>query len=851
MRSANEPLDGEYEKQLAFDAPRQHLQLCGIAMSDFRLAIRTLSATPVVTAAAILSLALGIGANAAIFSLVNALVLRTLPAPHAERLALITGRDGPVGVSYRTFDQIRKYVTSFDGALAFDNCCEATTLVVRGESRTVGSAFVSGDFFETLGIAAHQGRLLTAADDVVGGGPDGFVAVISYRLWRDAFGGSPEIVGAPVRLARVPVTIVGVTPPDFHGIEIGATFDVMLPIRAQPLITPAIAFDDDVPWLHVMLRMKQGMTIETSTAALRTVQQQIREGSRDRLAQLREPMGLAPAGMGTSRLRDRLTRPLVSILAVVALVLLIACANIAHLLLAKAESRRHELSVRLALGASRWQIARLFLAEGLMLAGAGLSVGLLFANWSARLVLAQLSTSTATITLNLAPDWRVFVFTAVTMGCALVVFLLAPVLHAGRTPPMNALRESARTARHSGGRFGGWGSAVVVGQVALSLVLVAAAGLFLRTFENLVRAPMGMEADRVLLVTLTAPTTPATERNVFYHRLVKAVAALPGVAAAGGSLNPPVAGFLTGDIVISKPGEIPARDAEAVSQGLAMTPGLLAAYGIPVRAGRDVDDHDTAASSKVVVVNEALVRRFFPGQDLVGRAVALTARTSAGDFPLGVYTVVGVTRDATYRTVRTPMRPTIYTALGQRTDPMLWTYFYIAVRAASGSPLALSRSVASALKAQNPDLTLAFQPLTAAIGESLAQDRLVAVLSGFFGALALLLAGLGLYGITAHGVAARSTEIGIRMALGARPEAIIRLVMRRVVALVAVGAIAGLAISLWTMTFVSSLLYGLAPHDPVTFAAAAGTLGTVAMLAAWPPAWRASRLDPSDVLRED
>src|SRR5262245_56453229 len=294
-------------------------------MSDFRLAARTLLATPVVTAAAVLSLALGIGANTAIFSLVNALVLRTLPAAHADRLALITGRDGWVGISYRTFGQIREHAKSFDGALAFDNCCEATALVTRGESRTVESSFVSGDFFETLGIVAHRGRLLTAADDVVGGGPNGFAAVISHRLWRDAFGGSQDIVGATVRLARVPVTIVGVTPPDFHGIEIGGTFDVMLPIRAQPLITPAIAFDDDVPWLHVMLRMKPGMTIETSTAALRAVQQQIREASaktsgrspgQNPLAQLREPMGLAPAEMGTSRLRDRLTRPLLSILAV-------------------------------------------------------------------------------------------------------------------------------------------------------------------------------------------------------------------------------------------------------------------------------------------------------------------------------------------------------------------------------------------------------------------------------------------------------------------------------------------------------------------------------------------------------
>jgi predicted permease len=344
---------------------------------------------------------------------------------------------------------------------------------------------------------------------------------------------------------------------------------------------------------------------------------------------------------------------------------------------------------------------------------------------------------------------------------------------------------------------------------------------------------------------------PAADRNVFYHRLVRAAASVPGVAHAGGWLNPPIAGFLVGDIVVTAPGVVASPDAEAVSQFMDITPDALASYGIPIRAGRDFDQRDTETGPKVMLVNEAFVRRFFPGNDLIGVPLALTFRSgSSGDIPLGTRTIVGVAGDAAYRSIRTPMQPTIYVPLAQRTDPLLFTYFFIALRSSSGSPTLLARSVAAALTTVNRDLTLTFRPLTTIVDESLAQDRLIATLAGFFGALALLLAGLGLYGVTAYAVARRRAEIGIRMALGAQVASVVRLVLSRVAFLVGVGVLIGVAVSLWASRFVAPLLYGLAPRDPVTLTGAAITLTLVAVLAGWFPAYRASQIDPAEVLRD-
>jgi len=827
-------------------------------MQDLRLAVRSLAATPAVTAVAVLSLALGIGANTAIFSLVNSLILRTLPVAEPQQLAILSG-PRMQGVrrtfSYRTFDQIRRQGQAFDGVAAYSNCCGRGTLTIGGEAVPVERFFVSGEYFKVLGVSALVGRMLSPADDVPGGGPDGLTAVISYRLWQERFGGAVSSVGATVTVERISVTVVGVTPPGFLGVEVGRPFDMIFPIRTEPQILPSIAFNDDIPWMNIMLRLTPRTQLQSATAALRAMQPQVRAAAMPALPQpqfLSDAFELEAVANGTSRLRERFERPLVALLIIVALVLLVACVNIANLLLARGAARRHELSVRLALGASPWRLTRLMLAESAVLAAAGTICGSLFARWAARLLLAQLDTSTNPVALDLSLDGRVLLFTAATLAATVIGFGMMPALRATRVAPIDALREHGRIPGEVGGLGGGWSGGLIVAQVALSLLLVVGAGLFVQTFERLARAPLGLDRDRILMTTITAPTVPAADRNRVYHQLVKAVAAVPGVAAAGGSLNPPIAGFLVGDLLITDAGVAPRPDAEVVSQSMDITPGALSAFGTPIRAGRDITERDTEDAPKAMIINEALVRRFFPGRNMIGAPVSLIYRNGfSGDQLLGTWTVVGIAADAAYRSVRTPMRPTIYVALAQRgREPILQTYFYIAVRSASGSPTLLTRSVSAALTAINRDLTLTFQPMSTLVDESLAQDRLVAMLSGFFGALALLLAGLGLYGVTAYAVARRRTEIGIRMALGAPPSRVVRLVLARVVWLVAAGVLVGAAVSLWASTLIASLLYGLPPRDPLTFAGGAVTLITVAALAAWLPARRASRIDPAQVLRE-
>ncbi len=561
------------------------------------------------------------------------------------------------------------------------------------------------------------------------------------------------------------------------------------------------------------------MSIESATAALRAVQQQVRTGSLPRAVPVDvshpAPFIAEPAGSGTSTLRERFAQPLVTMLIVVALVLLIACANIANLLLARGAARGHEQSVRRALGASRWQIARHALVESAVLACTGAALGLVFANWASRLLVAQLSTSTdACVARHRAR-------------------LARPRVHRGddgrhRSPGWSGARPSRHARRADGrvtehgriagdGALGGrWSSALIVAQVALSLTLVVAAGLLVQTFERLARAPLGLDRDRTMFVTITAPTVPAADRNLFYHRLVAAARTVPGVEAAGGSLNPPIVGTLVGDIVVTAPGVAPPPNAEAVSQYTDITPGALAAYGTALRAGRDVDDRDTDAAPKVILINETLGRRLFPGRNMLGATVALTFRSSMfGDVPLGTRTIVGITADAAYRSIRAPMQPTIYSPMAQRGgDPILFTYFYLAVRSAAGSPTRLTRSITAALTALNPDLTMTFRPLATAVDDSLAQDRLVAILSGFFGALALLLAGLGLYGVTVlRGEPAANRD---RHPDGARrgPRGVVRLVLVRVSMLVGAGILIGGAISIWAAAFVAPLLYGLEARDP-------------------------------------
>ena len=826
-------------------------------MQDLRLAARALRAAPVVTVVAVLSLALGIGANTAIFSLVDRLVLRSLPVREPARLAMVaTTRQLSYkpNYSYAVFDAIAAHPELFDGVLAVGNCCGQSTLTSGGSEEFVDRLFVSGSYFATLGVNALRGRVLTPADDETAGGPDGTAAVLSYATWKRRFNGDARVVGMTLLLDRVPVTIVGVLPPSFVGTEVGRSFDFFLPGRRASAVLVPTPFDRYSTWLNIIVRMHPGQTMESSAAALRGLQPELRPTTRppneSAAEYLKEPLTLAPASGGTSggtsSLRERFERPLAAVFAVVLMVLLIAAANVANMQLARGTARRHELSVRLALGSSRWQLVRLLIAESALLGAAGMALGVVLAEWAGKLLVAQLSTAARPIDFDASIDWRVLGFAGAVMIVTTILFGVAPAIHASRVAPIDALKDRGQNAE-----IGplGLSNLVVVAQVAVSLALVVAAGLFIRTFNHLTQVPLGFDRSATLLVTIRTPTVPGSERNALYQRVVKAVAAVPCVELAGGSMNAPLAGTLNGDFVVSQPGTPPPPGAERVGQSDWVTSGMFAAFGIPVDAGRDFDEHDTPASPKVMIVNEAFARRFSPGASPVGKPLTLTFRAQ-GDYSLGTLTVVGVVRDSVFRSIRTPDEPTVYLPLGQDKDPILTTNFYLGVRSTGQPPQQLTRAVSAAILAVNRDVVLKARPIGDEVRGAIAQDRIVAELSGFFGGLALLLAGLGLYGVTSYAAARRRAEIGIRMALGAAPAGVIRLVLARAIMLVAIGVAVGAAFSFWASKFAATLLFGLEPRDPSTLIGAAAALGAVGALAAWLPARRASRLDPAEVLRE-
>ena len=826
-------------------------------MHDLRLAFRSLRATPVVTSVAILSLALGIGANTAIFSLIDSLMLRALPVREPQRLALLTDERSPGSAqswTYPIWEQIRERSQLVDGVLAWS--ASRFNLAAGGETRFIDGIWVNGSFFDTLGVPAMLGRTLTDADDRRGGGADGPVTVISYSFWQQHFGGAADAIGRTLTLDRVAFTVVGVTPPDFFGTDIGRNYDVAVPLGNEPFIRGRDSGLDrrSMWWLSVMVRLKPGQSIDAADAALRGVQPQIREATipedwrpQDVSSYLKDRFTLFPAATGSSFLRERFQKPLITIMIVVTLVLLIACANIANLLLARATARRHELSVRVALGASRWRLARQLMTESLLLSVAGAGFGMLIASWASRLLVDQLSTSTNTVFLDLSLDWRVLAFTIVVTAATALLFGTAPALRAAGVAPIDALKEHSRSGM--GDARVGLASGLVIAQVALSVVLVVAAGLFVRTFSSLAAVPLGFESDRILIVNVSAlrANVDPQQRVPLYERVRDAVRSVPGVAEAAVSVVTPVSGSTWSNRVkVSDSVELPERERQTNANYV--TPGWLSTYRTPIVAGRDIGPQDRKGSPRIVLVNQAFVRRFLAGTNPLGH----TVHTDGVRGPGPRMEIVGVVADAVYRSLRDPVPPTMYIPLGHydaALQPPL-PAVSLSVRASGGSPALLTKSIAAAIGAIDPNLALTFRPLSDQVNASLTQERVVAMLSGFFGALALLLAGLGLYGVTSYAVTRRRAEIGIRMALGAAPAGVVRLVLARVTILVAIGVASGAVASVWLSTFVSTLLYGLQPRDPVTLAGAAVTLAAVGALAGSLPAYRASRIDPAEVLRE-
>ena len=821
-------------------------------MNDLRLAIRTLWATPIVSFVAILSLTLGIGANTAIFSVVDGLLLRALPVKEPQQLVQLVeaSADSQRSWTYPIWDQIQQRPQLFERAFAWSN--NRFNLAAGGETEFVDGIWASGAMFETLGVPVILGRTFTDRDDRRGGGPDGPVTVISYDFWQRRFGGAADAIGRTLNVERVSVTVIGVTPPGFFGPDVGRTFDIVLPLGVEPLVRGGETWLDgrSTWWLSVMARLKPTQSLEAAVQSIREVQPQIREATHPGWeGYFKDPFTLMPVPNGDSGLRRRYQRPVVILMSIVALVLLIASANIANLLIARASARRHELSVRLALGASRGQLVRLLLTESVVLTAVGAAFGVLLARWGSRLLVAQMSTETNRVFLDVSLDWRVLGFTIAATALTALLFGTAPAFRAADVKPMDAIKEHGRGAAHHRGHAAMTGS-LVIAQVALSVILVAAAGLFVRTFASLASLPVGFERDRVLIVTVNAQRAriATTDRLAMFERVRQAVRSVPGVAEASLSVITPVTGQgWNGNLDVSDVPSLPGRQSMTFKN--AVTPDWFNTFGTPLTAGRHFNEGDRQAAPPVAIVNQAFVRRFMNGASPIGHTVRdrAVAGLKNNDVPKEI---VGVAADAVYRNLREPIPPTLYVPLAQLNESFAVPSISLSVRSRTGSPALLSRSVAAAIAGVHPDLAVTFRPLATLVNASLTQERVIATLSAFFGGLALLLAGLGLYGVTSYAVSRRRSEIGIRLALGAAPGGVVRLVLARVALLVGTGVIAGVLVSLWAARFVEALLFGLTPRDPMTLVTSALILAVVGALAGWIPARRASRIDPAQVLRD-
>ena len=821
-------------------------------MSAAREGYRSFRAAPAVWTAVILSLALGTGANFTLFTLVNALILRPLPVADPGRLVSVRTAAGADLWNYAVFEQLRENTALFESVAAWSS--ETFDTAPSGRAATVNGLLVSGSFFSTLGLAPTRGRLLGAGDDRrPGEAPGDAVAVISDGFWRRHFNQAEDVFGQRLLLDRATFTIVGVMPRGFLGPEVGTEVDVAIPLGAEPLVhRQAFVTLHTISWLNVLARLRRDDARDAAIARLRAFQPVLRERilkdgestSTDRLA---EPLELRAAGRGVSALRNRYQRPLAVLGVVSALVLAIACANVANLLFARAIARRREMSVRLALGASTRTLVKSLMAESAILIGIGTGVGALVALWASRTFAAQVTFAGRATSLDLSPDWRVFGFGVAVASLTVCASALLPAWRAARVDPAEALSHGARV--RSDGHRGV--HALVIAQVAFTIVLLVAAGLFVRTLRTLVTQPLGLERNHVLVIRVEPTAPPADPVRVLdlYDRLRDAVRVLPGVEHASASTMTPVGApqrWLIRYDVPSLPHISAIAETDRTIMANVISPGFFATFGTRVRLGREFLSRDDARGAPVAIVNQTFVDRVFDGASPIGqvvRQVGFVGRPSVDR------EIVGVVEDAAYLSLREMHLPTMYIPMRQR--PSAPPVVHIGVRMSPGAPAALAETVLDALAAVDPSAALSAATLVEQVDGSLAQERLVAMLSAFFGGLALVLAAVGLYGVTSHTVGQRRAELGIRLALGATRGAVVTDVLRRVTVLVAAGTGIGLLSSWWLGPFVETLLYGLAPRDPYTLVGAAIAVATVGVAAGLVPAIAASRLDSAVVLRRE
>ena len=824
---------------------------------DLRYGARLLRKSPGFAAVALLSLALGIGANAAIFQLLDVVRLRTLSVAHPDEIVEVriglnkTGRTGSFQGSRPSLtnpiwehikDRQQSLVDMFAwGTSSFD-------LAAGGESRPAEGLFVSGGFFHALEGQAFRGRLIEPTDDVHGCADPG--AVVSYGFWQKEFGGATDVVGRTVRLDNQVVPIIGVAAPHFSGVEIGRRTDVYLPICARPLIkrsNPAV----DVPdmwWLAVFGRLKPGVAVEQATAELTAQSQAVfemttppRYAAADTKAYRDFKLNAFPAGAGVSGLRTRYSASLTVLLSIAALVLLIACANLANLMLARANARAREIALRLAIGASRRRVFRQLIAESLMLAGMGAFAGIWLALGLSHVLVSILTSDGSPWSLDLTLDWRLVAFTAGLAIIACVVFGLLPAIRSTRTEPNAVLRQSGRGLTGDGGRFV-VRRLLVVGQIAVSLVLVVGSLLFVGTLRNLAQSDFGFSDRDVLVVEMDLrPAGTAPEALLpFQDRLIERLQAVAGVRQAAPAAIVPVSGNRWNERVI-----VDGVTQDGMSDANRVGAGFFPALDIAVVSGRNFDARDKAGAPAVAIVNRAFAEKYLPGRSPLGRSFRF--ETGPGQ-PAVSYEVIGVVPNTKYWDLREPLGPIAFLADAQDPDR---SPFLTAVVLAGRDPLSLRADVMRAVADVNPAIILTVKSLSDEVQNTLLRERLMAALSGGFAALAVILAAVGLYGLMSYGVSRRQNEIGVRVALGATRGRIIVMIVRETAVLVAIGVAAGLALAVWSGRAAAALLYGLTPSDPRMLAAGVAALVVVAVVASVLPARRAARLEPTVALREE
>ncbi|MBC7928396.1 MAG: ABC transporter permease [Bryobacteraceae bacterium] len=824
-------------------------------LQDLRYSLRTLKKSPMFAAVAISSLALGIGANTAIFTLMDQVLLRMLPIQNPQEMVLLDapGIDqgfirGPNAHSYPMYKDLRDRNSVFSGVLA--RFPASLSFSYKGQTEQVNGEIVSGNYFDVLGVKASLGRNLTQDDDKFPGAHP--VAVLTHGFWQRRFGADPTILNQTVLINSHPITVIGVGPPGFYGVEVGGAPDVMVPMMMKAQVTPTWNELDDrrSKWLQVFARLKPGVSATQATASMNVLYRQIVTDLElptirgltpvRREAFLKKRLILLPAHNGRSDLRERFSTSLIVLTSMVGLVLLIACANIANLLIARAAARQREIAIRLALGASRGQIVRQLVVESLLLSVTGGVAGLFVAVWTGDLLLGFLPFEGAARAFTATPNVRVLVFNFSISLLAGMIFGLAPALQSTRPRLANTLKEEAGStsgaAHHV--RFR---RALVVTQIALSLLLLIGAGLFARSLYNLKSLNPGFQTENLLQFTVN-PSLNGYQKtralNVF-RQIYDNVSTTSGAgsvsfAAVQALTNDRARATVRAEGYTAKEGEDTSPDVNWVG------PGYFQTMGIPLVDGRDFTQRDTLGAPKVAIVNQKLAAYFFRGQNPIGKKIVF------GHREVPDIEIVGVVQDGKQGSLRDDNFRFVYIPLLQDENPSQATYYVRSRQEAS----TLAASLRQEVRKVDPNLPLTdMKSMKVQVDESLFVERLVASLSAFFGLLATLLAAIGLYGVMAYTVARRTREIGIRMALGANRGNVVGLVMWDVVLLAVTGVGIGLPSAFALSRYVSSQLYGIQPNDPLTLTLATAAMTGISLLAGYLPALRATRVDPIVALR--